>query len=105
MLHAYGVNGIITEVEVPLAPWQPWAERIAAFPTLGDAARFGFALAAAEGIAKKEIGVFDRRIPPLLKRLAPLVPAGHAMAIVMVAEPQAPALAELVADARRRDRL
>ena len=35
VLHAYGVNGIITEVEVPLAPWQPWAERIAAFPTLG----------------------------------------------------------------------
>ena len=62
------------------------------------AARFGYALAAAEGIAKKEIGVFDRRIPPLLKRLAPLVPAGHAMAILMVAEPQAPALAEMVAD-------
>ena len=85
VLHAYGVNGIITEVEVPLAPWQPWAERIAAFPTLAAAARFGFALTAAEGIAKKEIGIFDRRIPPLLKRLAPLVPAGHAMAIVMVA--------------------
>ena len=105
VLHAYGVNGIITEVEVPLAPWQPWAERIAAFPTLGDAARFGYALAAAEGIAKKEIGVFDRRIPPLLKRLAPLVPADQAMAIVMVAEPQAPALAEMVAEHGGRDRL
>jgi FAD/FMN-containing dehydrogenase len=62
VLHAYGVNGIITEVAAPLAPWQPWAERIVAFPTLGLAARFGFALAAAEGIAKKEIGIFDRRI-------------------------------------------
>jgi FAD/FMN-containing dehydrogenase len=98
VLHAYGVNGIITEVEVPLAPWQPWAERIAAFPTLGDAARFGYTLAAAEGIAKKEIGIFDRRIPPLLKRLALLVPADQAMAILMVAEPQAPALAEMVAE-------
>ena len=77
VLHAYGVNGIITEVEVPLAPWQPWAERVAAFPTLAAAARFGFALTAAEGIAKKEIGIFDRRIPPMLKRLAPLVPAGE----------------------------
>ncbi len=98
VLHAYGVNGIITEVAVPLAPWQPWSERVVAFPTLGAAARFGHALAAAEGIAKKEIGVFAADIPPMLKRLKPLVPAGHAMAIVMVAEAQAPVLAEMVAD-------
>ncbi len=97
VLHAYGVNGIITEVEVPLAPWQPWAERIIAFPTLADAAAFGWALAAAEGIATKEIGIFDRRIPPMLKRVAPLVPGGQAMAIVMVSEPQGPALAECAA--------
>ena len=98
VLHAYGVNGIITEVEVPLAPWQPWAERIAAFPTLAAAARFGWALAAAEGIAKKEIGIFDGRIPPMLKRIAPLAPAYQAIAIVMVAEPQADQLADLVAE-------
>jgi FAD/FMN-containing dehydrogenase len=98
VLHAYGVNGIITEVEVPLAPWQPWAERIVAFPTLLTAAGFGRSLVAADGIAKKEVGVFDRRIPPLLKRVAPLIPRDHAMAIVMVAEAQAEALAELVAD-------
>ena len=98
VLHAYGVNGIITEVAVPLAPWQPWAERIAVFPTLGAAARFGWALTAAEGIAKKEVGIFDRRIPPMLKRLAPLVPADRAMAIVMVAEAQAAQLADLAGD-------
>lgn len=95
VLHAYGVNGIITEVAVPLAPWQPWAERVVAFPTLADAARFGYALGAAEGIAKKEIAVFDARIAPFLKRLAPLIPAGRAFGIVMVAEPQAQALTEL----------
>ena len=95
VLHAYGVNGIITEVELPLGPWQPWAERVIAFPSLADAARFGWALAAAEAIAKKEIGIFDRRIPPMLKRLAPLVPQDHAMAIVMVSEPQGPALARI----------
>jgi FAD/FMN-containing dehydrogenase len=98
VLHAYGVNGIISEVEVPLAPWHPWAERIAAFPTLAAAARFGSALTAAEGIAKKEVGIFDRRIPPMLKRVAPLIPAGQAMAIVMVSEPQIPALDEIVAE-------
>jgi len=98
VLHAYGVNGVITEVAVPLAPWQPWAERVLAFPSLAAATRFGWALTAAEGIAKKEVGVFDAAIPPLLKRLAPLVPAGKAMAIVMVAEAQRDALADLVAD-------
>jgi len=30
-------NGIITEVEVPLAPSHPWCERIAAFPSLSAA--------------------------------------------------------------------
>jgi FAD/FMN-containing dehydrogenase len=98
VLHAYGVNGIITEVEVPLAPWQPWAERVIAFPSLAAAAKFGWALTAAEGIAKKEVGIFDRRIPPMLKRIAPFVPAGQAMAIVMVAEPQAGQLADLAAE-------
>ncbi len=98
VLHAYGINGIVTEVMVPLAPWQPWAERVVAFPTLAAAARFGHALAAAEAIAKKEIGIFDAAIPPMLKRLAPLVPKGYAMAIVMVAEAQGPVLAEMVAE-------
>jgi FAD/FMN-containing dehydrogenase len=98
VLHAYGVNGIITEVAVPLAPWQPWAERVIAFPGLADATRFGIALAMAESIAKKEIGIFDRRIAPFLKRLAPLIPQGKAFAIVMVAEPQGPALAGLAAE-------
>ncbi len=98
VLHAYGVNGIITEVEISLAPWQPWAERVLAFPSLATATRFGWALTAAEGIAKKEVAVFDAGIPRLLKRLAPLVPTGQAMAIVMVAEAQAAALAEMAAD-------
>ena len=98
VLHAYGVNGIITEVEVPLAPWQPWARAHRASSRALGRGEVRLRARRAEGIAKKEIGVFDGRIPPLLKRIAPLVPAGAAMAIVMVSEPQAPVLAEMVAD-------
>jgi len=98
VMHAYGVNGIITEVELPLAPLHPWAERILAFDGLMDAARFAHALCAAEGIAKKLISVHDPGIPPLIKRLRPLVPEGKAMAIVMVSEPQAGALEAMAAD-------
>ncbi len=98
VIHAYGVNGIITQVTMPLAPCQPWAERLLTFPSLSAAAGFGQALTAADAIARKLVSVFDPRIPPLIKRLAPLVPEGRAMAIVMVAEPQAGAMAELAAD-------
>ncbi|PTW63030.1 FAD/FMN-containing dehydrogenase [Breoghania corrubedonensis] len=89
VIHAYGVNGIITEVELALAPVQPWAERIYAFPSLAKAAAFGKALTAADAIARKLVSIHDARIPPLIKRLSPIVPAGSAMAIVMVSEPQA----------------
>jgi FAD/FMN-containing dehydrogenase len=33
--HAWGLTGIITEVEIPLAPAYPWAELIVAFPPEG----------------------------------------------------------------------
>ena len=96
--HAYGVNGIVTEVEMPLAPWQPWAERIFAFPSLDAAMRFGHALTAADGIARKLVTVLDERIPPLIRRLGQLVPSGHAAALVMVSEPQAFQAEDLAAD-------
>ncbi|MCW5715939.1 MAG: FAD-binding oxidoreductase [Bauldia sp.] len=98
VVHAYGTNGIITEVAVPLAPCQPYAERIIAFPSLSDAARFGMAFTAAEGIAKKLVTILDGRIPPLIRKLKPIVPERSAAALVMVAEPQAPAMAEMAAD-------
>lgn len=98
VMHAYGVNGIITQVEMPLAPLQPWAERIFAFPSLNAAAKFGMALTAAEGIAKKLVSIHDGRIPPMIKRLKAIVPEGQAIAIVMVSEPQAKAAEDIAAD-------
>ena len=40
VVHAYGTNGIITEVEIPLARAQPWWDAVAVFPTLKPAAVF-----------------------------------------------------------------
>lgn len=98
VMHAYGINGIITEVEMPLTGLQPWAERIASFPTLEEAARFAHAFTACEGIAKKLVSVHDGRIPPLLKRIQPHVPDGHAMVILMISEPQAFAVDDMIAE-------
>jgi FAD/FMN-containing dehydrogenase len=98
VMHAYGVNGIITEVEVPLAPSHPWCERIACFPSLSAAARFAHAFTECDGIAKKLVTVHDPQVVPYLRRLAPYAQPGQAMVIVMVCEPQADAFELIVAD-------
>jgi FAD/FMN-containing dehydrogenase len=97
-MHAYGVNGIITEVEVPLAPSHPWCERIATFPSLSAAARCAQTFTECDGVAKKLVTVHDPQVVPFLRRLATYAEPGHAMAIVMVSEPQADAFELMVAD-------
>ncbi|MBP7565415.1 MAG: FAD-binding oxidoreductase [Burkholderiaceae bacterium] len=55
--HAYGTNGIITEVEMPLAPAWTWMESVTNFPDFMTAARFAYALAASDGIVKKLVSI------------------------------------------------
>ena len=98
VMHAYGVNSIITEVEVPLAPSHPWCERIATFPSLSAAARCAQTFTECDGVAKKLVTVHDPQVVPYLRRLATYAEPGHAMAIVMVSEPQADAFELIVAD-------
>ena len=40
VVHAYGTNGIIVAVEVPLARAQPWVDVTACFSSLKEAAAF-----------------------------------------------------------------
>jgi FAD/FMN-containing dehydrogenase len=94
--HAYGVNGIITEVEMPLAPAHAWRDVIAAFGDFMAAARFGHALAHADGIVKKLVSPIDAA---LAKHFAPLtgtIPAGSHITIAMVDTGSMEALADLV---------
>lgn len=98
VMHAYGVNGIITEVELPTAPAHRWAECIVVFDDLDKAAAFGEALMECDSIAKKLVSVHDPRIGSYLKRLKPFIPDGKAFAILMVSEPQRDTLELLVAD-------
>jgi FAD/FMN-containing dehydrogenase len=53
--HAYGTNGIITEVEMPLAPAYDWVEMFVGFDDFMDCARFGLNLAKQDGILCKLI--------------------------------------------------
>ncbi|GLS21780.1 FAD-linked oxidase [Labrys miyagiensis] len=55
--HAYGTNGIITEVEMPLTTAFEWVDVIIGFDTLTEAAAFANETGEADGILKKQLAV------------------------------------------------
>jgi FAD/FMN-containing dehydrogenase len=55
--HAYGTNGIITEVEMPLGPAYDWVDVIVGFDTLAAATAYAHALGEQDGLAIKELAV------------------------------------------------
>ncbi|MDJ0994526.1 MAG: FAD-binding oxidoreductase [Dinoroseobacter sp.] len=57
--HAYGTNGIITELEMPLAPAYDWVEMFVACEDFMDAARFAEGLGNEDGILIKLASVYE----------------------------------------------
>jgi FAD/FMN-containing dehydrogenase len=53
--HAYGTNGIISEVEMPLTAAYDWVDVIVGFDTFMDTARYGNAVATQDGLLTKLI--------------------------------------------------
>jgi FAD/FMN-containing dehydrogenase len=94
--HAYGTNGIITELEIPLAPAYAWAEIIVAFDDFMTSANFGQALADADGIIKKLICVCAWPIPAYFAAFREEIPEGKHCALLMVAESCLEPLQDLV---------
>jgi len=95
--HAYGTNGIITELEIPLGPAYPWVEAIAVFDDFMSAAHFGQALGDADGIIKKLISIHAWPIPSYFGALKESLPDGKSAALLIVSEADWIALSELVA--------
>ena len=84
--HAYGTNGIITEVEVPLAPAYDWVDVIVGFADFERAAAFGNALGEQDGILTKLITPIAAPVPQTyFLRHRSLVPAGASIVLVTVA--------------------
>lgn len=94
--HAYGTNGIITELTLPLAPAYPWAELIVAFPDFMSAARFGQALCDSDGIIKKLVCVCADPIPTYFAAFRSVIPEGSHCALLMVSESCLEPLADLI---------
>lgn len=84
--HAYGTNGIITELEIPLGPAYAWAELIVTFPDFMTAARFGQTLGDSDGIIKKLICICAAPIPNYFTAFRNVLPSNSHCALLMIAE-------------------
>ncbi len=57
--HAYGTNGVVTEVEMPLAPAYDWIHVFVTLPEFEQAARLAHALALQDGVLLKLASVCE----------------------------------------------
>lgn len=84
--HAYGTNGIITEVEMPLTAAYDWVDVLVGFDSFMGAARYGNALACQDGLLTKLITPIAAPVPQLyFKRHQKFLREGQSICAVMVA--------------------
>jgi FAD/FMN-containing dehydrogenase len=93
--HAYGTNGIITELEIPLGPAYAWIDSLVVFDDFMEAVRFAQALGESDGIVKKLVTPMAWPVTTYFKRLTGIPDGAHSV-IVMVAEPSLESLDTLV---------
>ncbi len=85
--HAYGTNGVITEIEMPLGPAYNWVDVIIGFDDFRTAASYGLALGQQDGLALKELAVIAAPAPhDYFLRHRKFLPRDRHVACVMVAD-------------------
>ena len=82
---AYGTTGIVTALEMPLAPVWDWVDIALVFDTFAEACAAGLAVALADGVVKKLVTPISWPIPRYFGPLAALAPEGKSLLIAMVA--------------------
>jgi len=95
---AYGTTGIITALEMPLAPAWTWIEMVVVFDDFLDAAQFGYEAALSDGIVKKLLSPVAWPIPSYFGALKQYCPEGKSVLIAMVAEPSVESFRTLLGD-------
>ncbi len=83
---AYGTTGIITALEMPLAPAYPWLDVIVAFDAYKTCLEVGLDLARADGVIKKLLTPIASPLPEYFGQLKPYCPDGKALLACMIAE-------------------
>lgn len=85
--HAYGCTGLITELEIPLAPAYDWQECMVNFPSWAAALDFAQAIAEADGLIKKMVCVLADPIPSFCKALKDSWQTGESAVLLLLTEP------------------
>jgi FAD/FMN-containing dehydrogenase len=85
-VHAYGTNGVITEVEMPLTARYDWTDVILGFDSFDAATAYALALGQQDGILKKLVTVVSAPAPQdYFLRHRALIPAGKSVVLTMIA--------------------
>jgi FAD/FMN-containing dehydrogenase len=95
--HAYGTTGIITALEMPLAPAWPWVDVVVAADDFTASVRIGHRAALADGIVKKLLTPLAWPIPAYFHHFKSEFPIGRDCLIAMIAEPSMAPFKALVA--------
>jgi FAD/FMN-containing dehydrogenase len=83
---AYGTTGIITALEMPLAPVQSWVDVIVAFDDFIECVRFGHAIAMADGIVKKLLSPVQWPVPQHFAAFRGFCPESKSVLSAMIGE-------------------
>jgi FAD/FMN-containing dehydrogenase len=94
--HAYGTTGIITALEMPLAPAWPWIDIVVAVDDFAAAVHIGYRAALADGIVKKLLTPLAWPVPGYFRHFKTEFPAGRSCLIAMIAEPSLSSFKALV---------
>lgn len=94
VLHAWGSNGVIVEVEMKLAPRTQWAQLAVSHASFAKAFDFAEAIAHSEAFKKRLVSVFEWPLPRHFTPLQKWTPVGRAMAFFEVADDQMERLAQ-----------
>ncbi len=86
VMHAYGTNGIVTEVEAPLDAAYDWIDVIVGFDDYMKAVRFAYTIAHQDGLLFKEIATVAAPAPyDYFLRHQRFLKREHSVALLMVA--------------------
>lgn len=84
--HGWGTTGVMTALEMPLAPALDWIDVIVGFEDFLGAARFSHELALADGVVKKLVTALAWPIPSFFPGLQRHLPKGRGVVLAMIAD-------------------
>lgn len=94
--HAYGTNGIITELEIAMTPAQNWVDYVVAFPGFMPLARFADTVARADGIAKRLCTAVDAGAAAYFRPVRDAITPDEAVGLFLIAAQSAEPFEEML---------